>query len=365
MIQLSEEELLIIDKLIELKQTFSIYKKPYEDDLHFVMQGEGEPELIGDLSLLNGKSGYVIAPFHLSEKYPAVLLHPDRFRLPSLEEVEKMSRKGVVGAASVPILAVNEMQEAYKERFADFLEQLKRGALQKVVLSRHQTEKSEHSSVAKAFLAACMSYENAYVYLVSTPQTGVWMGSTPEMLLKGKNKAWQTVALAGTQLYHEGKIEWDAKNIEEQAVVVRYVKAQLEQFGITPSIQGPSNIKAGNIVHLVSHFNFEMEDTSRLGDLLKLLHPTPAVCGFPKESSYRFILDNEKQERKYYAGFIGDINTDNGTSLYVNLRCMELFDHAYTLFAGGGLLSSSVLEQEWSETVRKMETMKALFSGAV
>ena len=49
------------------------------------------------------------------------------------------------------------------------------------------------------------------------------------------------------------------------------------------------------------------------------------------------------------------------TDLYVNLRCMRLFDKSADLYAGGGILQSSDLETEWEETNAKLRTMEALF----
>jgi isochorismate synthase len=56
-------------------------------------------------------------------------------------------------------------------------------------------------------------------------------------------------------------------------------------------------------------------------------------------------------------------STDNSfeTHLYVSLRCMKITGNDCTLYAGGGLLRDSVLDQEWHETEVKMQTMKALF----
>ena len=54
------------------------------------------------------------------------------------------------------------------------------------------------------------------------------------------------------------------------------------------------------------------------------------------------------------------LNPDGKTDLYVNLRCMNITSEALTLYAGGGLLASSELEDEWQETEKKMRTMKNL-----
>ena len=103
-----------------------------------------------------------------------------------------------------------------------------------------------------------------------------------------------------------------------------------------------------------------MPDNKKLGKLLKRLHPTPAVCGLPKEETYRFIRKNEGYDRSYYSGFIGWLNPDEKSNLYVNLRCMNILSDAFVLYAGGGILASSETESEWLETEAKMQTMMHL-----
>lgn len=362
MIQINDEHLYILDQLIAKKQLFAAYKMPQSDTWHFVMQESGHPQLLTDLSQLNEEEGYVIAPFQVSEGLPIVLLHIDRRTLPSREELEKYPIRTLPTEKVEDFLLEGEMKQKYKDCFDSFMQPLQENAMAKLVLSRHRVQKKEKDlSLAKAFEMACNSYPNGYVYLVHTPQTGVWMGSTPEIILAGKKQYWQTVALAGTKPYVEGKAPlWDAKNRREQDLVAQYVQHQLNAFGIEPEIEGPVNIKAAQVVHLVSHFSFQLEQNNRLGDLLKLLHPTPAVCGLPKEEAYRFILENEHHNRKYYSGFIGELSPYETTNLFVNLRCMQIHSKSYTLYAGGGLLSSSILDEEWQETENKMQTMRAL-----
>ncbi len=99
-----------------------------------------------------------------------------------------------------------------------------------------------------------------------------------------------------------------------------------------------------------------------MGDLLKRLHPTPAVCGLPKEKAYRFIQENEGYDRQYYSGFIGWLEPEGKSDLYVNLRCMNILSDRLVLYAGSGLLLSSEPESEWQETEAKMQTMRRLLN---
>jgi len=103
-----------------------------------------------------------------------------------------------------------------------------------------------------------------------------------------------------------------------------------------------------------------MNESTEIGQLLEILHPTPAVCGYPKKETYKLILENEGYDRRYYSGFIGQLSLNGKTDLFVNLRCMQIMPEKLTFFAGGGLLSYSELEAEWEETEEKLQTMLSL-----
>lgn len=348
----------VIDDLIRDGKSFAMYRIPGEEQPHFMMQAFGEPRYLYQIEELNEQSGFVIAPFCLGREYPIVLIQPDCWELPK----NKVNVEEIRPGRFEEVLSTDAF-EAYADCFDLFINALRDGTFQKLVLSRKMTvEKSPAYSPAMAFYSACKRYIHSYVYLCHTPQTGVWLGSTPEIILSGEKGVWNTVALAGTQSLQDGRLpqDWNAKNREEQEYVAAYIRTQLLSLGIHSEENGPYPAYAGALSHLKTDFRFALSDNHRLGDLLKLLHPTPAVCGLPKEEAYRFIIENEGYDRKYYSGFIGWLNPQGKTDLYVNLRCMNVEDETLTLYAGGGLLASSELEDEYQETEKKMQTMLSI-----
>lgn len=352
----------VIDELIRRKRPFAMYRIPGEKFPRFLMQTEGSVRLVYDIETLNGQKGFVIAPFKVSEECPIVLIQPDVF---SLDDVP--SFLGADDADSLKLRSslnsCNSCQENYSHCFALFSDALRKKTFEKLVLSRSlRIARRQGFSPAAAFYRACERYIYSYVYLCYTPQTGVWLGSTPEIILSGEKGDWNTVALAGTQSLQNGELpqEWDDKNREEQGYVSTYIRNQLLLLGIHPAEKGPYPAYAGALSHLKTDFRFQLPDGNQLGNLLNLLHPTPAVCGLPKEEAYQFILQHEGYDRRYYSGFIGWLNPDGQTDLYVNLRCMHIGGDSLTLYAGGGLLASSELEDEWQETEKKLQTMMNL-----
>ncbi|WP_165155402.1 isochorismate synthase [Parabacteroides sp. ZJ-118] len=369
---ISKEAYERIDTLIERGRNFAIWRVPGEGRLHFRMQSAGSPCLLYDIKDLNERSGFVIAPFQVTAERPIVLIQPDVFEPPSARDEELIMKRERAQDDPSPFPAISpslgeasesEEKERYARYFSLFTHPLLKGSQDKLVLSRSKTIRRDPAfSPGKAFFAAVERYTRSYVYLCHTPETGTWMGGTPEILLSGGKGDWQTVALAGTQTLRDGKLprSWDPKNWREQQLVAAYIRRQLSALGITPEEKGPYSARAGEVSHLRSDFFFSLPDPEKLGDVLHLLHPTPAVCGLPKEEAYRFIIGHEGYDRSYYSGFIGWLDPEGKTDLYVNLRCMNIHPQALTLYAGGGLLAASRLEDEWQETEAKLDTMRRL-----
>jgi len=344
-----------IDTAILENRNIVVYRNPGENTLHFVGAEDDAVEIFYDVEALNGIDGYVIAPFGVSRKCPIVCLHGGET---TWELPEDFFTNESSGYPEIPSISPR-----YKKRFHKFMEPLLYNELDKIVLSRElKIQRPDNFSPAETFRKACERYNRSYVYLFHTPITGTWVGSTPEVLLSGEKGNWHTVALAGTQPLIKGALPmvWSEKNYHEQELVANYIRQQLQAVGIEAEQSSPYAVKAGELSHLRTDFDFSLPDSEYIGDLLKLLHPTPAVCGLPKQDAFWFIIDNEGYNRQYYSGFLGWLRPDGKTDLYVNLRCVEIGEKILTLFAGSGLLSNSSVDEEWRETEEKMWTMKAI-----
>ena len=344
---------------------YAIYRLPHADHATLIQQTEGEPAEYLSCTELNGKRGFVVAPFEIGAQQPILLIRPDVVNFLEVrgegQEVRDMS------AAEYSLTShLSPLTSSYAIDFANYHAQLETGLFRKIVLARCANEKTEELiDPMELFRRACVLYPRMFISLVSTPKSGVWLIATPEILLEGKGRDWHTVALAGTmklsgdQLGGEGETStWPTKDIQEQRIVTTYIAECLEQFTGDFREEGPRTVRAANLVHLRSDFTFTLPDSQHLGDLLHTLHPTPAVCGLPKRETFNFIIQNEHTPRRYYSGFMGMLDPESETHLYVSLRCMNIEGNHYHLYAGGGLLKDSTEEQEWQETEAKLETMR-------
>ncbi len=228
---------------------------------------------------------------------------------------------------------------------------------QKVVLSRAVKLRGKQDP-QQLFCQLARTYSDAFCYWWYHPTTGHWLGASPELLLASQLNEVTIMSLAGTRKSVPGQfVNWHKKEIEEQALVSAYIRDVLSNHGTDISQEGPKTIQAGSLAHIGTQFKARLlTDPS---SLLKDLHPTPAVCGVPKEKARRFIQQHEGYKREYYTGYLGLLSSDPKipSELYVNLRCMKCDENSVTVYVGCGITAASDPEMEWQETVDKCQTM--------
>ncbi|MDA0194930.1 MAG: chorismate-binding protein [Bacteroidetes bacterium] len=258
-------------------------------------------------------------------------------------------------------------KEDYLDLVRKGMDEILKGTFKKVVLSKTKhIQLLDSFNPVSTFLKLTASYPSAFINLCSLPGKGTWLGATPELLVsQDTNGLFKTVSLAGTQIAVEGsnplEIGWTQKEIEEQAMVGRSIidcfkKIRLREF----EEDGPKTSKAANLYHLKSEYTVDTKAVNfpQLASvMLELLHPTAAVCGMPFESSMEFILKKENYDREFYSGFLGPVNLNGESQIFVNLRCMQLLQQKAILYAGGGVTENSDPVKEWQETELKCNTL--------
>ena len=97
-------------------------------------------------------------------------------------------------------------------------------------------------------------------------------------------------------------------------------------------------------------------------DVVRKLHPTPALGGAPQEQALQYIKTHEKSPRGLFAAPIGYYTAHNSGEFVVGIRSMYVNQatHMATLFAGAGIVQDSNAAQEFKETDLKFEPMRQL-----
>lgn len=248
-----------------------------------------------------------------------------------------------------------ENQSHYEQKVEKVIQFVKENKLSKLVLSRLKLVKYEGLKIdfIQSFSNLGAQFPNAFVYFFM--ENGkCWMGAFSEVLgdFNKETSEFRTMSLAGTLPLNE---DWTTKEIQEQRTVTDFILNTLKNFSTNIEQSGTSDHISGNIKHLRTDFTAKIK-AEKLEELIGNLHPTPAVCGIPKDFCKKAILDFEKYPRDFYAGYI-KVETSESIKYFVNLRCAEFFDNAALIHVGGGITAESSPEKEWEETELKADAI--------
>lgn len=336
----------------------------------YVMPGENTPVTLwctkcegitfNNISEINCQGGFLLSPFQ-SENKPVVVI-PDTEKVTGKEfniEGFPVHSHPIVTSADIQKLNVATYDE-YTKQVDDIKQTFALGKARKVVLSRIRLLNDIDTSLLPEIFEEMVShYAHAFVYLLYTPDSGIWLGATPESLIRIDKQQFATMALAGTKAFSEHtEVAWTEKELKEQEYVVSHVRQKLIQGGYSFRESARQTVRAGNVVHLRTMFSGKLTNNSEeWKNMVNLLYPTPAICGTDAETTLQVIQQAEKHKREYYTGIIGPFQTGAQTNLFINLRCMKVANQSALLFAGGGILGESSAHKEWEETELKFNTL--------
>lgn len=325
------------------KQPFALFVKPNQVQLNGVFQNTDE------LVEFSGQKGFVFSGFYNTKD---VVLPFDSCEV--IQEnwsYEKQYQERIYFSDSEGVGFKNLVQKG--------INAIVENQFEKVVLSRKIEIPNDTINSIESFKNLVNTYSTAFRYLFYHPQIGLWMGATPEQLVKIKNGEFYTMALAGTQPYSE-HIVWGEKEIKEQELVTDFIKNQIEDKVDTIKISDAITHRAGSIVHLKTDISGSIKSSIQPLDLVKALHPTSAVCGMPLQQARSFILEHEGYDRKYYSGYLGEWKGMENSDLFVNLRCCEFLENAVAVYVGCGITKDSIPEHEFIETFNKSRTIVSI-----
>ena len=345
-----------IENSYKNKLPFVAYRKPNKTTISSFFMKNDLLSFSDDFS----EFGFVFSPFD-SQENSIIFLKKDAVFLEEEFNIETISIKK----------NVFESDTSSKEKHIKIVEkaikEINKHQLKKVVISRNEIVKLSSFDVLEIYKKLLQNYANAFVYVWFHPKVGLWLGATPETLLNTVNSSFKTMSLAGTQVDKGNEIvDWKKKELEEQQLVTDFIVKQLKGISSNLKIDKTETIKAGNLLHLRTKVEGKLVDKSTLKTLIRSLHPTPAVCGLPRNEAKDFILENEDYNRSFYTGFLGEINFKDVASksiksnLFVNLRCMNIEENKAIIFVGGGITKESNPEKEWEETNAKSKVMKTV-----
>jgi len=264
--------------------------------------------------------------------------------------------------------------DSYSETINQILEKLKPGKVEKVVLSRsHHVKIAESFSVISGMQVLRNAYPKCMSFFFSFPNEGLFFGSTPERLIRLQSKFIETEALAGTisrgKNMEEDRLLADTlqgshKECEEHRFVLEQILRKLEPLTNQLDYSDyPEILKLKNVQHLKTPIYGKLEKNQHILDLVKQLHPTPAVAGTPTLDAMNIIQELETHDRGWYSGPLGWADVNGNGEFFVGLRSALVSDNEAHVFAGGGIVAESIAEREWDETELKIQPIITALSG--
>ncbi len=380
----------ILSGCIEKSYPFAVWRKP-ETTKTFFLFSTGKSPVFRSIDFQELGPGFVMAPFEHENEGPVFLeadfissVHNDKLDTPWINAPHDLKDflAGFDASSLQPVelkidASASEKEETdYLLKVSEVVFAIRNAEVEKVVLSRKKhlgaVSGDDFFDIFKRLESA---YPSAFVSMTWLPwKNQIWVGATPETLVEQTPEGlFKTMALAGTQYafgpdgspIKPAEALWTQKEIEEQALVCRYIINCFKKIRVREyREEGPRTLRAGNLLHLSTLYSINTREISfpQLSSvMLDLLHPTSAVCGMPKARSLALIHDHEDYDREFYSGYLGPVNIEGGSHLFVNLRTMKIENKEVYSYAGGGITTDSDPRKEWRETELKLETILQSF----
>jgi menaquinone-specific isochorismate synthase len=252
----------------------------------------------------------------------------------------------------------------WQDAVATATARIRAGKLDKVVLAREVTVTADAPiSVATVLLRLSQHYPGCFLYLVDG-----YCGATPELLVGRTGDVVRAQPMAGTKP-RRGDPEADAVLAaellasatyrQEHQVTIDAVHDTLLAFSSYVDYEPePSVVPLANVVHLATQVEGRLSHPpASILELVAALHPTPAVCGRPRDAALAVIAELEQLDRGRYAGAVGWVDAAGNGDWAVAIRGAEISGSTARVIAGNGMVGDSDPPTELIETRAKLQAM--------
>ena len=239
---------------------------------------------------------------------------------------------------------------------------ISRGEMTKVVSSR-EVEFTSETPYNVASILANLVDNNPNCFIFGYEKDGrTFVGASPEILVRHRGSEILSYALAGTapkdgpNAWTEEQLLTNTKNIIEHNIVRDRIVNTMKQ--ITPDVTvGETGImELSHLYHLRTIITAK-DSTKSLVEWAKLLHPTPALGGEPREKALALLQEYESHERGMYAAPFGFMKDMGDGIVVVAIRSALIMDNVLYAYAGCGVVADSDADEEYAETNNKMRTI--------
>ncbi|HCT5820255.1 TPA: isochorismate synthase EntC [Citrobacter sedlakii] len=337
---------------------------PFQQKLHNLFadakaQGIANPIMVGAI------------PF--DTRQPSALFIPDAWEIFSRQEKQQASRY-FTGHQSLNVTerrAIPE-QDTFESMVARAAALTATPDVDKVVLSRLIDITADAEIDSGALLERLVAQNPvSYNFHVPLEDGGVLLGASPELLLRKEGERFSSLPLAGSaRRQPDDVLDREAgnrllaseKDRHEHDLVTQAMKTVLRDRSSELHLpSSPQLITTPTLWHLGTPFEGKANAGENALTLACLLHPTPALSGFPHQAAIKLIAELEPFDRDLFGGIVGWCDADGNGEWVVTIRCAKLHKNKVRLFAGAGIVPASSPVGEWRETGVKLSTMLNVF----
>jgi len=270
-----------------------------------------------------------------------------------------------------PIVTLESKHEIDPEQWRQAVHQaretIRHGDVEKIVMAREmRLTFSDEVNVTSVIKKLQVTQPNSYVFAFDHGED-CFVGATPERLVKVEKENMLSTCLAGTSPRGKTKEEDeklsheflnDQKNLEEHDFVVQMIRKGIEEYCTNVDIpRTPTIYKLKNLQHLYTPVKAKLKKEATIFDIIKKLHPTPALGGTPTKEALAFIRSHEILERGWYGAPIGWVDSNQNGEFVVGIRSGLIQKDEASLFAGCGIVKDSDIDAEYQETGMKFLPM--------
>lgn len=284
---------------------------------------------------------------------------------------EAPSREG----QAVPGEVATGERARWEEAVEGCLAAIREGRISKAVLARTLSVTLDRRiDPVDVVLHLWLANRGSHVFLFEPEPDAALVGAAPETVATLRDGVFHATAVAGSirrgrspreQAELAAKLLASDKDRAEQRIALDDMIARLstvaQQIRSDPQ---PHVLTLARIQHLETEIRASVPAGVGVLDLLRILHPTPAVCGLPRDAALDVLAAGEPFERGWYAGPVGWFDAEGNGVFAPALRTGVARGSQWSLFAGAGIVEGSVPAAEWEETGIKFEPMlEALGAG--
>jgi len=270
--------------------------------------------------------------------------------------------------AGVGAKLVSGARAAWEAAVGQCLAAIRDGRITKAVLARTlEVELERRIDPVEVTMRLWRANRGSHVFLFEPEVDAALLGAAPETVATLRDGVFHATAVAGSirrgtspreQAELAARLLASDKDRSEQRIALDDMVARLSTVAhqIRADRQ-PHVLTLARIQHLETEIRASVPPGVGVLDLLRILHPTPAVCGLPRDAALEVLAAEEPFDRGWYSGPVGWFDADGNGVFAPALRTGVAQGTRWCLFAGAGIVEGSVPASEWEETGIKFEPM--------